>query len=241
MISSVKLSSIPKFLWAESPFPDVATVRLEPSALGRRPDRGVLSENERRLLVHLVGEKRRYSFVAGRLAAKNRVGRLLGLPPETLLRDIDIGRTGGGIPTLAIRGVNISDATVSISHGGDFAMADAVRSGSVGVDVEPVSKKCVTLKDAFAAPEEIKILMDSAEGATEATQLTRLFSAKEAAAKCLKTHLFYAFHYYRLIAARRTALVLKDISGAMELPAVETVLVENHVFSRLLSMTAVAP
>ena len=219
--------------------PEVVVLQLDADAGARLPRRGLLSEGERRLLAGLSGERRRMSFTAGRLAAKTRILELLALDGSSSagvsLTDLDLSRRGTGALSLSICGIARPEIRVSISHGGNFAIADAVSNRLVGIDVEPVSRKCAALKDAFAVAFESDILAQSHDETDQgALAYTRLFSAKEAAAKCLGTHMYFAFHHYRLVDASSDCLALEDLSTAGRLLQIESVVHNAHVFSRLL-------
>ena len=239
MLRSMKGSIAQDQTIAIDGLPEVVVLPLDADVEAHLPRRGLLSEGERRLLAGLSGERRRISFTAGRLAAKIRILGLLapdGESSDTVsIPELDLARTATGALALSIRGIARPDIRVSISHGGKFAVADAVQHRLVGIDVEPVSRKCAALKDAFAVASENEILAqthgDSDHGALA---YTRLFSAKEAAAKCLSTHMYFAFHHYRLVDAASDRLVLADLSATNRLLQIESVDREAHVFSRLL-------
>ncbi len=222
-----------KLLWTEQPVKDATVIRLDNEALNRRNVRDLFSDNERLRFVQLVGEKRRTAFIAGRLAAKYHICSALDLKSSFPFRDIDIAQGDGGAPVPYLQGDKVNDLFVSISHGGAFALAGAVRSARFGLDVEPISNKCKSLKAAFATDEELAVLLDSVERKDEAKALTRLFSAKEAAAKGLGTHMYYAFHHYQLVAVFASALRFRDTSASDTQFSVETDMREEHIFSKL--------
>jgi 4'-phosphopantetheinyl transferase EntD len=217
--------------------PRTAAVRT--SAIDTRPKIlcALLSPGEQTILKGLLGEKRKRAFVAGRVAAKHCIALLLS--EDVLLSEIDIARKEGGAPALSVRGVPQRDIFLSISHGGNFAFAGADTKNKIGLDVEPVSRKCVRLKDAFATEKETQVLKNAAEDDADlAAGFTRLFSAKESAAKCLGTHMYFAFHHYRLVSVDKDSLVLDDESEGRARFRVETRIKDKHVFSRLLCPVA---
>jgi 4'-phosphopantetheinyl transferase EntD len=217
--------------------PDTTVLRIDAVDASPNSIQDILSENERTLFQNLIGKKRKHSFVAGRMAAKQCVSRLIGISKFESIDfcDIDIGRTVGGALFLRVRGIPRPDVSLSISHGGEFAFAGAITAERIGIDVEPVNEKCVSLKDAFAVSSEVQILKEASENdADAALQFTRLFSAKESAAKCLGTHMYFAFHHYRLVFADKDALVLEDLSDNKMRHSVQTCIKNNHVFSRVL-------
>lgn len=196
-----------------------------------------MSLGEQAILKELLGEKRKRAFVAGRVAAKYCIALLLG--EDISPREIDIARKEGGAPSLCVGGIYRPDIFLSISHGGDFAFAGVDTENRVGLDVEPVSRKCARLKDAFATQAEEQILKSAADDDAElAVQLTRLFSAKESAAKCLGTHMYFAFHHYRLVSLDEDSLMLNDETKGRARLRVETRIKDGHVFSRMLRPVA---
>lgn len=75
---------------------------------------------------------------AGRFAAKEAALKALGIGItagiDQALREVEIGRAGSGKPTLRFHGfiqklserLGVSDATVSLSHSGSYAMASVI-------------------------------------------------------------------------------------------------------------------
>jgi phosphopantetheinyl transferase len=83
----------------------------------------------------------------------------------------------------------------------------------VGVDLERVGQKAAGLRASFASESEQDLLERGAGDADAvARAYTALFSAKEAAAKCLGTHMYHAFYYLRLVETGRGRLVLENIA-----------------------------
>ncbi len=70
----------------------------------------------------------------------------------------------------------------SISHCGDYAAALVSRDSRVGVDVEMVTDKIISIKDKFLSPEEQSLFI-SDPSAPDPRLLTLLWSAKEAVFK----------------------------------------------------------
>jgi 4'-phosphopantetheinyl transferase EntD len=152
------------------------------------------------------------------------------------LCETDIVRNEGGSLAVCIKGQRRFDISVSISHGGKFAFAGISKICAIGVDVEPVSEKCVMLQNEFASSREMEILFRADNAGCEAVEATRLFSAKEAAAKCFLTHMYFAFHHYCLQSADKDVLIFEDLSGQRKRFSVHTAVEESHVFSKSVEM-----
>ncbi len=210
----------------------VISIDTEATAIDRRDE--ILSSGEAALLDQLSGEKRKRSFIAGRLAAKNAFRLLFekagleGLPSA----DLSILRNSDGTLYVLTAGMRRPDLYVSISHGGDFAFAGVSKNQRIGVDVEPEGSKCSMLKDSFATSKEVEILLGAKDARSREFEFVRLFSAKEAAAKCFGTHMYFAFHYYVLTAATKDALHFRDSSKNDYPFLVDTVGDFGHVFSK---------
>ncbi len=193
-----------------------------------------LSPNEHKIADSLLGASRVKSFFAGRLAAKKCIAKLLQTENKLHFTDIDIARRENGSTYLIIKDEIVSNISVSISHGGKYAFACAAKDLSVGVDVEPISRKCVELKNTFADTGEIQILV-LLNSIDQDEFYTKLFSAKEAAAKCFGTHMFFAFNYYKLKAVQKNNMIFEDLSNNSNLFTVQTDIMNDHVFSRMFS------
>jgi phosphopantetheinyl transferase len=206
---------------------------LAPMDGGSDPE-GCLAPSERAILASFRSHRRRRSFIVGRVLAKQCVQEILrerGAHPPGL-SDIPIERHGDGRPEVVIA-EREGAVRVSISHGGEYAMAAGEFGRAVGVDVEPVTDKAFRLRDRIAADSELDVLFgDTGARLDDHAEVTRLFSAKEAMAKCLGTHLFHALHHYRLVAREGEVLGLKD-EPAGRLYRVRTRVFGRHVFSLL--------
>jgi phosphopantetheinyl transferase (holo-ACP synthase) len=146
-----------------------------------------LSDDERR---HAAGrgDRGRAGHVAGRIAAKQAIGRLIagaGLP-EPDPTAIEVHQDEHGRPVVAVRGGgSVPVFVVSISHTASVAIAiaapaDAAAAG-IGIDVEPVEARSHRFERLTLTPAEQ--LLPPVPGDDRDTWLTRLWAAKEAAAK----------------------------------------------------------
>ena len=192
----------------------------------------MLTDGEGAIYTALSTPRRRLEFLGGRVLAKICVKGIIQTS-SVRVHDIDIGHTESGAPNLSIGGGPVDSVNLSISHGGDYLLAAAAKGRGVGVDVEEIGSKAASLKEPFASQKERHLLEARAGDAEEiARAYTTLFSAKEAAAKCLGTHMYNAFYYLRLVEMGRERLVLKNLADkGMGLIRVEICVYDGHVFS----------
>jgi phosphopantetheinyl transferase len=134
--------------------------------------------------------KRRAEFIAGRIAARAAVSRLLGQLPSSssflILRE-GVGPTG--CPIVAMTGDSDAAATphVSISHADGLAVAAAC-FGRVGIDLASVqAQKHSFVDDTFSTQEITQWAAWLHSERTSALTITTAFAAKEAALKWLGT------------------------------------------------------
>ena len=192
-----------------------------------------LKGGEQAVFASLASEKRKTSFVAGRVVARRCVVALLEVEGrEREANDLEITRDPDGRPQVFQNG-RLLDIAVSISHGGELAAAVAARGCRVGLDVEPVTEKAARLRERIASPEERALVEGAVEGgAALGVIYTRLFSAKEAMAKCRGSHLFHALVHYRVTAVEPERLWLEDASApGGPVFGVVTEVYRDHVFS----------
>jgi phosphopantetheinyl transferase len=148
-----------------------------------------LSDDERRR-AEGRGARGRAGHVAGRIAAKQAISRLVagaGLPaPDPTA--IEVQPDEHGRPVVSVRGSRVPVFGVSISHAASVAVAvaapvDAVDGATtgVGIDVEPVEPRSHRFERLVLTAAEQ--LLPPVPGDDRDTWLTRLWAAKEAAAK----------------------------------------------------------
>ena len=149
-----------------------------------------LQPEEIALISSRSAPKRCAEFIAGRIAARAAVSRLLGQPPSAsfflILREGD-GSTGR--PIVAIRGECNAAATphVSISHADGLAIAAACFA-RVGIDLASLQTQSQSfIEDAFSPPELTQWAAWLRSDRTSALTVTTAFAAKEAALKWLGT------------------------------------------------------
>jgi 4'-phosphopantetheinyl transferase EntD len=145
-----------------------------------------LSDDERRR-AEARGARSRTGHVAGRIAAKQAISRLVagaGLPePDPLA--IEVHPDEHGRPVVSVRGGPLPVFGVSISHTAAVAVAVAAPAGpaaaGIGIDVEPVEPRSHRFERMVLTAAEQ--LLPPVPGDDRDTWLTRLWAAKEAAAK----------------------------------------------------------
>jgi len=144
--------------------------------------RTYLTESERAVYDALPPRRRR-QWLAGRVAAKDAVLNWLRRQPgagEIFPQELTIGNDPNGMPTvLPHHSKNVpAGLCISISHKDQIAAA-AVAAGPLGIDIERIEARTPEFANlAFTAAE--RALLGAED---EAAGLTRLWVAKEAAAK----------------------------------------------------------
>jgi phosphopantetheinyl transferase len=204
------------------------------------PDSRGLGDTERELARTYKAARRRDEFVAGRLALKRCVARLLrdcGLG-DIPLSDMNIGRTESRQPVVLLGGTLEERISVSISHGGGYVLCAAALEMPVGVDVERVDERLVRLSEAYTSENERGLIRRTAhDPEEEKALLTRLWTVKEAAAKCWGEGMFVAFGQCQVVSLqgdRWDAMYLRD-DGRVRL-RVSSVALEGCVFSAVMPM-----
>ncbi len=152
----------------------------------------VLSPRELDLYSKLKGERRRRSWLVGRLAAK---ALLLGAGTALDPRDVEVLPDGRGVPRALLRGEPLP-LSLSIAHSrrepeggrlsveGFAGLADLEGEGHIGVDLERVRPLHPRLVERAFHPEEREALCALKEQA-QAEGLVARWALKEAAYKAL--------------------------------------------------------
>jgi acyl transferase domain-containing protein len=158
--------------------------RYRAGATRERIARRFLGEPERAEYERQTPRRKR-SWLAGRIAAKDAVRALLwrlGHGPLFPV-EITIANEPSGRPVVR---TNTGRALrVSIAHKGDVAVAMACEERSVGIDIERIESRGDSFAEVSFTADELRLVRD--EPRDEAW--TRLWSAKEAAAKAAGTGL----------------------------------------------------
>ena len=156
---------------------------MEADGLGELADRW-LSDDERSRAEARPG-RGRDGHLAGRIAAKQAISRLVasaGLPqPDPTA--IEVHQDEHGRPVVSVRGARVPVFGVSISHTAAVAIAVAAPDESlgIGIDVEAIEPRSHRFERLVLTAAEQ--LLPPVPGDDRDTWLTRLWAAKEAAAK----------------------------------------------------------
>jgi phosphopantetheinyl transferase len=145
-----------------------------------------LDTRELALLSSRSTRKRRAEFIAGRIAAREAVSRLLGHPAFTSFQILRHGNGPTGRPRIAVNHGSVAPE-VSISHADGLAVA-AANFGPIGLDlasIQPQNQSFVA--DTFSPLEINRWAAWLRSERTSALTLTTAFTAKEAALKWLGT------------------------------------------------------
>lgn len=149
-----------------------------------------LNESEMPEYWGIEDTKRRREMLLSRVAAKDaarlwsaaRNGSSYMHPAEMI-----VAHNERGAPRL-VSNDGAAWPTISFSHAGDAAVAIAC-DGPVGIDIEPAQRSTQEILPTFATAEEQALVDDLQRAAPEENWATRLWCAKEAVAKLLKTGL----------------------------------------------------
>ncbi|MCC3770284.1 4'-phosphopantetheinyl transferase superfamily protein, partial [Streptomyces sp. UNOC14_S4] len=157
----------------------------------------------------------RQQWLLGRIAAKDAVRHHLWqhgagpvFPAEIRVRNDDSGRPHPE----GVHGRQLPPLDLSLAHCAEAAVALVRPAGTVptGIDIEEITERPEATRDAVLAPEELPLL-DRLGG--DARALTRLWTAKEAAAKAEGTGLRGRPRDFRVTAADGDRLTVRTPSG----------------------------
>jgi len=143
-----------------------------------------LSDRERKRLEGL-GETRRRSYLAARLACKRLYRRLRGGDLDTPASDITTVCADQTRPCCPLSG-HESPVSCSVSHDKRFGIA-VVCDNLVGVDVERISERVLKSRHLYMSDSEQLLVREAALGEMEAA--VRIWTIKEAVAKALDMNL----------------------------------------------------
>jgi acyl transferase domain-containing protein/NAD(P)H-dependent flavin oxidoreductase YrpB (nitropropane dioxygenase family)/NAD(P)-dependent dehydrogenase (short-subunit alcohol dehydrogenase family)/4'-phosphopantetheinyl transferase EntD len=142
-----------------------------------------LSDPERAHFQTLTHPKRRWEWLAGRIAAKTAV-RLLLAPDSPDDNKIRIVAGEDGMPGVALDGAGTAASPfLSITHSGNLAAALATLQPGFGIDLEAIGETAREIESEFAAPAEVTMVRGAVEDHDAA--LTCLWAAKEACRKAI--------------------------------------------------------
>jgi phosphopantetheinyl transferase len=158
--------------------------RYRAGATRERIARRFLGEVER-AEYELQTPRRRRSWLAGRIAAKDAVRALLWRLGHGPLFPVEVAIANEPSGRPVVRTSTGRNLRVSIAHKGEVAVAMACEQTPVGIDIERIETRGDSFAEISFTPDELRLVRD--EPRDEAW--TRLWSAKEAAAKALGTGL----------------------------------------------------
>lgn len=151
-----------------------------------------LSISEDCYFKQLTATKRQYSYLLGRMAAKQAISKLV---PDIVLNEVDIA--WGVFNQPVIQHPHIHNLQVSITHTHNCAMALVFpEQHPMGIDIEDFECCSVEAMRSQINTDEISILKGALAG-TERV-LTLGWSIKEALSKLLKTGLMTDFSLYAI-------------------------------------------
>jgi phosphopantetheinyl transferase len=152
----------------------------------------LLSHAERQQWANLRGlDIRRTEWLFGRAAAKDAVRRLVkehyGI--EVFPADVEIGQDADGRPFASLLGMGESEIvpSISIAHSDGLAVAIAgycAEGQWLGIDIEQLRPRREGFQEIAFSKDELTLL-DAFSGSARDEWVTRLWCAKEAAAKAL--------------------------------------------------------
>ena len=189
----------------------------------------LLSQTERDQLWHggpatpisATGPTRRHDWLRGRAAAKDALRSLAGQPvsPADLMIATD---ADSGQPRLSDRPAHLWPnlaPSVSISHAAGYAIAgaaDPTRFAGIGIDLEPIRVWDANFARTAFPAAEVALLAALPEGDTRNRAMTRLWCAREAAAKSLGLGLEACLSRFDVLSDPSVTgpLNLKDRTGA---------------------------
>ena len=138
------------------------------------------------------GPRKQRAWLSGRIAAKDAVRALLfdrGEGPKFPV-EIEIGNEPNGRPFA--RTNTAREVAISIAHKDDLAVAFAAEGRAVGIDVERIEPRDDSFAELSFTRDELKLVADEPRDLA----FTRLWAAKEAAAKAAGTGLQGAPHRF---------------------------------------------
>lgn len=137
-------------------------------------------------------KKRKIDWLLGRIAAKEAVRMLVRYSPATFGRalgphDIEIKNDPNRAPFAVIKDSTLPPIQISISHtdGKGFAIATLSHAGQPGIDAEIIEDRESDFAASFMQASELKYL-DNCQSESKASELTRIWAAKEAMYKANK-------------------------------------------------------
>jgi phosphopantetheinyl transferase len=132
------------------------------------------------------------AWLSGRVAAKDAVRAVLWSEGDGPLYPVEVGIANEPSGRPVVRAACGRDLRVSIAHKDDVAVAMAAVGRDVGIDVERVEARGASFADIAFTPAELRLV----DGEPRDEEWTRMWAAKEAAAKAAGTGLGGAPHRF---------------------------------------------
>lgn len=149
-----------------------------PSLIG-----SALHPEEQKIYNSYKHDKRKHSYLLGRVASKTAIQKYTQVQPK------DVNIINGLLRQPIVKGINNVD--VSISHADNLGFAAAFNDTLLlGIDIEKHQDESASYLQEY--------LMDKEKMYTSMSELTLLWSAKEALSKCLKIGLTSSFELYQI-------------------------------------------
>ncbi|MDD5759337.1 MAG: 4'-phosphopantetheinyl transferase superfamily protein [Desulfobulbaceae bacterium] len=167
-----------------------------------------LTNSEQERLATFTFAKRHREWLGGRLTAKKAAMKLLnnGPCPASSYQELSVESHESGRPfLLGSANTNALLPEISISHSGNYAGALAVSGHACGLDLQQVSPKVIAIRERFASPPELALLLAKGDSLGEAQALTLLWSAKESLRKAVNCAPLLGFTEITLLKLQKTA------------------------------------
>lgn len=161
----------------------------------------ILHPNEMNQFRELLSDKRRDSYVMGRLAAKLAVSKLT---TNCSIQSLSIENGVFQQPILNCNSPSNSNLNISIAHTDTYGAAVAFpEKHPMGIDIQNVSKDHNSTIEGICTSQELDMIENTS--LPYSTALTSLWTAKESLSKVLKTGFMSPLNLYEL-----TDIVFKD-------------------------------
>jgi phosphopantetheinyl transferase (holo-ACP synthase) len=147
--------------------------------------RRFLGEAER-AQYHEQGPRKQRAWLSGRIAAKDAVRDLLWKNGHGALFPVEVTIASDSSGAPVATAPSTREVHVSIAHKDDVAVAMASWDADIGIDIERIEPRPESFSELAFTADELRMAGDLRE---RDESLTRLWVAKEAAAKAAKTGL----------------------------------------------------
>lgn len=162
--------------------------QLGTTFLTHNPAATYLTNSEQERLMSFTFAKRHREWLGGRLSAKKAAINLLKRTSSRPIsyQELSVESHATGRPSLFCpKNANTTLPEISISHSGNYAGALAVFGHTCGLDIQQITPKVSTIRERFASPPELALLLAKGGSINETKALTLLWSAKESLRKAI--------------------------------------------------------